>query len=569
MLRSDKPFIPAHKNFRVIAIAAPSPPYPGYPIDPPFRSRFQARFCDPVGSLVALNRIFSEKQSSSSPPILQKVRDIILSTQYASESRDSLETVSKSLLPAFPQTALVKLNGLVALFPPPVRLSPGQLARLFLTLHPGLVHTPFQAWAMLNRQTEESGIGELGSLSMIDADENIGLFGYRVIRVERENESKARVFFDGPTGTSLVAITVPAGPREFRPFPFTGKLEFRPTQRFMGLLTCFLQAHALGWDISLTPPALLSTASSSTSTLVKVFGEILGYETESVHMYKELGGRELIMRRRVEDSGATTWEPRSVVVLTITIPVSDLMCLRSPLVEAAWTGRLLHLAGLDVIGATAGSLARLVQDREVELWEGKRIVSAASAEEVTLNTMDIHNLLTVIQISSGELSVAHPSFRIISTASKSLPLKDWLNDEHANMFFPIPSQPMDAAEEAAILLETGCSPTIIKTLLSFAEKYRQSLSADTVQKNRKLGTRSLVRIATRLAKFPQDNDLNRMISRSLLAEFLPAIERMNLDTLLQEAGMTRRSAWVCSVSHVMLRNMLPSSIRIRSLIHHP
>jgi hypothetical protein len=54
----------------------------------------------------------------------------------------------------------------------------------------------------------------------------------------------------------------------------------------------------------------------------------------------------------------------------------------SPLINAAWTGRLLHLAGIDVIGSTAGSLSRLVQDREIELWEGKRIVSEASAEEV-------------------------------------------------------------------------------------------------------------------------------------------------------------------------------------------
>lgn len=54
----------------------------------------------------------------------------------------------------------------------------------------------------------------------------------------------------------------------------------------------------------------------------------------------------------------------------------------SPLVEGAWKGMLVHLSGLDVIGATAGSLARVVQDRELELWETKRIVSDASNDEV-------------------------------------------------------------------------------------------------------------------------------------------------------------------------------------------
>ena len=82
-------------------------------------------------------------------------------------------------------------------------------------------------------------------------------------------------------------------------------------------------------------------------------------------MYKELGGRELVMRRKIEDGGATSWEP-------------------APLVEGAWEGRLVHLAGLDVLGSTAGSLARLTQDREAELWEMKRIVRRIADDEVSL-----------------------------------------------------------------------------------------------------------------------------------------------------------------------------------------
>lgn len=55
----------------------------------------------------------------------------------------------------------------------------------------------------------------------------------------------------------------------------------------------------------------------------------------------------------------------------------------SALIEGAWGGHLLHLSGLDVIGSTAGSLSRIVQDREIELWENKRIVAEASPEEVS------------------------------------------------------------------------------------------------------------------------------------------------------------------------------------------
>lgn len=300
-----KVFIPAHKNFRVIAIAAPVPPYPGYPLDPPFRSRFQARFIDPVGALVSLDP--STQRAVTLPPLYNKLRDLILTTQYASESRHALEAISKTSLPPFPQTALTKLRALIQLFPPPSELTPSQLARLFLTLHPALSHSAFQAWAILGRHTEEAGLGELGSPSMVSPHERIGIFGYAISGIERVDDKTARLIFDGP---SPVEVTVPAGPKQLRPFPFNGELDFQPTPRSMGLLTCFMQAHALGWDISLIPPAVLSTASASTSTLVRVFGELLGYDTEVLHMYKELGGRELIMRRKVEDGGATTWEPR-------------------------------------------------------------------------------------------------------------------------------------------------------------------------------------------------------------------------------------------------------------------
>ncbi|KAG6885080.1 hypothetical protein C0993_006041 [Termitomyces sp. T159_Od127] len=481
-------FVPAHKNFRVIAIAAPVPPYPGYPLDPPFRSRFQSRFVDPVGSLTALR--VAALQSTPLNSLYTKLRDLILSTQLASESRHALEAISHSSLPPFPQTALVKLGGLIAAFPPPATgLTSSQLARLLLTIHPSLVYASFQAWALLSRQTEEAGLGALESPSM-SQDEDIGLMGYRVSDIKRLDETSAEVTF-AHSGAPPVVLRVPAGTKTLRPFPFAGDLEFYPTRRFLGLLTCFMQAHALGWDISLIPPAIPSTASTSTSTLVKVFGQVLGYEQEVIHMYKELGGRELVMRRKIQDGGATTWEP-------------------SPLIEGAWAGQLVHLSGLDVIGSTAGSVARLIQDREIELWENKRI------------------------LAEGELSLTHPSFRIISTASKSLPLKDWLRDEHANMFFPIPSQPMSREEELDILLATGCPRPIVESLLSFAEKYRQSMSDDNVLKNRKLGTRSLVRIARRLARFPQDDDLHAIISRSLLAEFLPTVEKINLDTLLAE-----------------------------------
>ncbi|KAJ7792830.1 hypothetical protein B0H14DRAFT_3561972 [Mycena olivaceomarginata] len=496
-------FIPAHKNFRVVAIAAPVPPFPGHPLDPPFRSRFQACFVDPVGAFLAL----CSPPSVPETELESRLRELVLSTQYASEARDALSAVSKSALPPFPQTALQKLRVLATAFPPPDAdaLSSSQLGRLMVVLNPALVYAPMQAWAILSRQTEETGLGALGSpVSPDDEDgQGAGLLGYSLASIARVTPTSATAVFTHPSGSLPdVSLAIPAGPAPLRPFPFSSSSSSPSAQtsvysRRHSPPRRASSAHALGWDVSLVPPAAPATASSSTSTLVRVFGEILGYtgsNAEAVHMYKELGGRELFMRRRILDGGATAWEP-------------------SVIIEAAWAGKLVHLSGLDVIGPTAGALARLVQDRETELWAGKRIVGKATPTE--------------IDSGASTLSLAHPSFRLIATASKSLPLKDWLSAEHANMFFPVPAQPMGRVEEEAILLATGCAPRAVKRMLAFAEHYRASMSEDSVQKNRKLGTRSLVRVAHRMAVVDggdgDEGDLRAVLSRTLLLEFLPAV----------------------------------------------
>lgn len=42
---------------------------------------------------------------------------------------------------------------------------------------------------------------------------------------------------------------------------------------------------------------------------------VVGNGKEVVHMYKEIGGRELLMRRVIREGGASVWEPRSVAFL--------------------------------------------------------------------------------------------------------------------------------------------------------------------------------------------------------------------------------------------------------------
>ena len=313
-----KTFIPAHASFRVIALGVPVPPYKGYPLDPPFRSRFQARFLDSLGSLISLAKSsLSEKDA----PLFTKMRDIIFAVQYASELGNPLENISRNTLPPFPQNSLQKLSQLLTHFLPPETLVPEQLARLVLMLHPLLVQLPFEGWALLSRQFEEAGLGILTSPSTAGLGDGSGFLGYKAVSIVRVDTHTAQVTFEGPGGSPILILNVPAGPRPFSAFPPAGSEQLIVSNRFLGMLTCFLQSHALGWDISFVPPLLPSTATCSTSLLVKTFAEVLGYEVETIHLYKELGGREILMRRKIEEGGATSWEPRYPLLLEASLHV--------------------------------------------------------------------------------------------------------------------------------------------------------------------------------------------------------------------------------------------------------
>ena len=101
---------------------------------------------------------------------------------------------------------------------------------------------------------------------------------------------------------------------------------------------------------------------------------------------------------------------------------------------------------------------------------------------------------------------------------------------------------MGRAEEAELLLRTGCPPANVDALLKFAGAYRtRMVPADGALRVRRLGTRALLRIARRLARFPWDQDVRSMLERALLMEFLPAAEKAGVEELLEEAGIRKIS----------------------------
>lgn len=154
------------------------------------------------------------------------------------------------------------------------------------------------------------------------------------------------------------------------------------------------------------------------------------------------------------------------------------------------------------------------------------------------------------QTTDPILSHIHPSFRIVTTSSKSSPPREWLTEELASNFAFLPSIAMPLEEEKTILLRTGCPPPLVDALETFARQYRRA-NAVPGSKSRRLGTASLVRIATRLARFPEEG-LFGLLNRTLLSEFLPTTDKVALAELLKSTGIAEEASWVSKIACVPL-----------------
>lgn len=544
-------FVPVHPDFRVFCLGLPVPPYKGHPLDPPFRSRFQARWVE--GTVFPQLPPHTSACGAHSSELLRRWGQFSALVQaHADATQRTGHLPTTEQLPHVPSTALPLLRDLSILFPPqntlaslpssdavpeekkekkdtgalpntdaPARPVPRKAPQpegalppmaqptlaLLSAAYPALLEMATDKQKvlrdMLTRLALESGVGDGCSSTY---EQGAGLLGFRIASIERLSETRARLHFAHILHGTPVAIEAPCGPQ---PLVSVEELEqkfseVQLTPRVTAVLSTMLQLHALGRDINLVPASLdgagvRAQASSSKSVCISLFGALLGYPVETIWLWKDVGGSELIMRRATTPDGATIWRP-------------------APLTSAALNGTLVHLAGADVLGVTIESLERLAEDRELELWDGTRLTLAPEDS-------------TPIHLEDGEVCPMARNLRIIVTAPNA---QQWLTESVAAMFATVAAPPMQEEEERSVLAKrTECDPTHIDMLLAFAKRYR-SESADPnvgLHKARRLGTRQLLRFANRLAHFP-GTDMYSLIWRNQLADFLPKTVREVLHAML-------------------------------------
>lgn len=552
-------FVPVHPDFRVFCLGVPVPPYKGHPLDPPFRSRFQARWVE--GTVFPPLPPYEVSIDGQHAAALSArwAQLAALVQRHADATQRGGQLPATSQLPHVPATAVPLLRDLCTVFAPhaapaplptpqeaseapaaqdtrPVSLPgadrvPEPVPRrapapagalpdtaqptlaLLSTAYPALLEMPRDKQAvlreMLARLALADGVGD-GCTSTYA--EGAGLLGYRIASIVRKEgeDNVATLTFTHVVHGTRVSVDAPCGAQPLVPLDtlpaHLGDVQLSP--RVMAMLSTMLQLHALGRDVCVVPASLAgdavhAQASTSKSVCIGVFGALLGYPVETLWLYKDVSGNELVMRRGTSPDGATVWHP-------------------APLTLGAVDGTLVHLAGADVLGSTLESLARLTQDRELELWEGTRLTLAPPG--------------TRGRLTSGTVCPMARNVRIVASAPSAA---QWLSESVATMFATLAAPPMDEGEERDVLEKrTGLARARVDQLLAFAQRYRRE-SADPnvgLHKARRLGTRQLLRFANRLAHFPE-TDVYALVWRNQLADFLPRTVRDVLKTMLLEAGL--------------------------------
>lgn len=145
------------------------------------------------------------------------------------------------------------------------------------------------------------------------------------------------------------------------------------------------------------------------SATVFRLANLLNYDVESVVLYQDITSRDLVQQRTTLANGDTVWN-------------------NSPLIQAALDGKLAILEGIDQVHpSTLSVIHSLVHDRDIQLYDGKRLVRHDRYEEIKKR-----NNMTDEDMSSSQILKVHPSFRIVAIADSQTKGKTFTCEQHAN-----------------------------------------------------------------------------------------------------------------------------------------
>ncbi|XP_031417095.1 von Willebrand factor A domain-containing protein 8 isoform X2 [Clupea harengus] len=494
------------EDFRVIALGLPVPRYTGNPLDPPLRSRFQARDIYYLPFKDQLELLYSLGPNVAAQRISQ-----LLSVATALCSQESANLA----IPDFPVDNLASAVKVLNLFP---MLTPQQLIRRLYPYH-----------VILGKEGRTAVEGLLHRFELVESRESQVS---EVVSVESvSTETTAQVAVTIRTAADNITFQVPSGVcPPCSPHRSSGFIKI-PTHS--SLLAEMMQSHLVK-DI-----CLIGAKGCGKSVIVREFADMLGYTIEPIMLYQDMTARDLLQQRYTLPNGDTAWRA-------------------SPLVSAAQEGKLVILDGIHRVNlGTLAVLSRLLHDRELSLYDGTRL----------LRWDRYQALQQELQLSDEELQQrsvfpVHPSFRVVALAEPPVAgssTQQWLGPEMLTMFLFHTVNQLGKAEEAAII--QGMIPHVPKAavdqLLQLSHSLRQTNDPTAQSLASSLSTRQLLRICRRISQYPEES-IAHAVNKACLSRFLPSLGRTALQKYLADCSIQELSQsatlhnYTCTVQNGIL-----------------
>ncbi|XP_054285808.1 von Willebrand factor A domain-containing protein 8 [Macrosteles quadrilineatus] len=463
------------EDFRVIALGLPVPGYTGNPLDPPLRSRFQARNISTPSYQSLLEWLSAVHPSAPQSQLAQLV----------SAASTLLSPESGTLgLPDFPTDNLDKAAHLMAVFP---WIS---VRDVFSRLYP-----------------YQSLLGAEGCRAVEDI-----LSSFRVPQVGAEYEVTRVDVGEGQHTTTAVVhagfskaeVQVRCGSVSPDRPPLTDYVDTESQRRSLGQL---FQSHVAG-DVCVVGPR-----GCGKSAVVNMLSHMLGYTVEPIVLYQDMTSRDLIQQRGTLPNGDTVWR-------------------NAPLVAAALEGRLAVLDGLHRLHpSTLAVLQRLVQDRELQLYDGTRLVSHERYDQLA-------GELGEEGLQAARVLRVHPSFRVVALAEPpGGGASQWLNPEVLSLFLYHQMPALSQEQELHIMQKKfGRAAPAVLEVVKLSHMLRNSSDPTLQSLASSLSTRQLLRVARRAAAYPALGPYE-IVQQACLGKFLPPLARQALEAVLKRSGI--------------------------------
>lgn len=260
---------------------------------------------------------------------------------------------------------------------------------------------------------------------------------------------------------------------------------------------------------------IIGPRGSGKSMLIEQVANIVKKQTENIVLYQDMTARDLIQQRTTLDNGDTVWN-------------------LSPLVLAALDGKIAILDGIHRIHpSTLSVLHRLVQNRELQLHDGQRLVN-----DKCYQLLKSKYGLSDTQLSQSGILRIHPDFRIVAIGEQT---GNWLTPEVLSLFLFHEVRTLTKNEELHIVTSKygPVSPEIHK-IIELAHVLRNSKDQTLQNLSGHLSTRQLLRTVARIKNFP-GTSLWDLIENTFMVKFLPSMARQALERTIERVGIVPES----------------------------